>query len=215
MLNVSTKHSSSIIACPAIRFNNFSNLFSMKKLSSILTITTTLLLISNSASAKEGAYIAFGLGQSETVIGNIKYSGLGTALVIGAQFNQEFALEFEYVNYGNLEDTTTKISANSKGMSGIFLLPMTQRASVYFKLGIAQVNSVISGTGVTGVSSSISSIPYGIGLQYDISRRSTLRLFADSGYSHQVSGTTTTITATNFSFGGGINRIGFNSLYNF
>jgi len=61
----------------------------------------------------------------------------------------------------------------------------------------------------------MSVVPYGLGLQYDLSRHSTLRLFAENGYNYQVSGTTGAVTTTNYNFAGSIYRVGVTSLYVF
>ena len=195
------------------RFNCLS-FYRINRLAAILPVAGALLLMSNTALARDGAYVAFGLGQSDTMIGNIKYSGIGTAFLLGAQFNKNFALEFEYVNFGQLKDTTSNLSANSKGISGIFLLPLAQRVSIYFKLGVAQVSSIVNRTGITGLRSTLASMPYGMGWQYEFSPKATFRVFADAGYGHQTN-STTTISTTNSSFGSGIKRIGFSSLYTF
>jgi hypothetical protein len=187
----------------------------MNKSPLIFLLAIVSLLFSDTALAYEGRYLAFGLGHSEAKVGNVNYTGVGASILLGAQFNKHLAMEIEYVDFGELVDTTAKVSANSKAISAIFLLPITHRASIYAKLGVAQVSSSLNGAGLTGLRSTISSLPYGLGLQYEMSKKSTLRIFADDGYTYQVNGATTTVTTTNSNSTGGISRIGFSTLYTF
>lgn len=181
----------------------------------LLLLSLVSLFFANTAQAYEGRYLAFGLGHSEAKIAGINYTGVGGSILLGAQFNKHLAMEIEYVDFGELADTAAKISANSKAISAIFLLPVSQRLSIYAKLGVAQVSSALNGTGLSGLRSTISSLPYGLGLQYEMSRKTALRLFADDGYTYQVNGATTTLTTTNTNSTGGISRIGFSTLYTF
>ena len=187
----------------------------MKQSHFTISLAVFLLLFSSATFAREGRYVALGLGHSETQISGINYTSEGVGVLIGAQYSENFALEIEYVDFGQLIDTGAKISANSKGIAALFLQPMTQRASVYLRVGVAQVNAAMSGTGLTGLRTAISSLPYGLGFQYEYSPSTTIRLFADAGYGYQVNGTTTTITTTNYSSNGDISRIGFTTLYTF
>ncbi len=187
----------------------------MNKSPLIFLLAIASLFFSGTALAYEGRYLAFGLGHSEAKVGNVNYTGVGASILLGAQFNKHLAMEIEYVDFGELVDTTAKVSANSKAISAIFLLPITHRASIYAKLGVAQVSSSLNGAGLSGLRSTISSLPYGLGLQYEMSKKSTLRIFADDGYTYQVNGATTTLTTTNTNSTGGISRIGFSTLYTF
>ena len=180
--------------------------------------TLVIVWISSTSSvmARDGAYFAFSLGQSQTETNGAKYSGIGYSAMLGAQLNHHFAIEVEYINHGEMsDDKNDTISASGRVVSLIFLQPISQRTSIYLKLGAAQVNSIMSGTTTTGVSDTMSSMPYGVGLQYKFSRNSTLRLFAESGYNYQVNGTTGAVATTNYNFNGGIYRIGLASLYVF
>lgn len=187
----------------------------MNKSSLIFLLAIVSLFFSGSALAYEGRYLAIGLGHSETKIGGINYTGVGASVLLGAQFNKHLAMEIEYVDFGELVDTGAKISANSKAISALFLLPITRRASIYAKLGVAQVSSSLNGAGLSGLRSTVSSLPYGLGLQYEMSKKSMLRIFADDGYTYQVNGATTTVTTTNTNSTGGISRIGFSTIYTF
>lgn len=180
------------------------------------TLALAWVFSTSSAMAHEGAYFAFTLGQSQTETNGSRFSGIGYSALLGAQLNRHLAVEVEYVNYGEMNDEMNdKISATSKVVSLIFLQPINQRTEIYAKLGAAQVNSIMSGTSITGISNTLSSMPYGLGIQYDFSRTTTLRLFAESGYNYQVNGTSGVVAATNYNFSGGIYRIGVASLYAF
>jgi hypothetical protein len=186
----------------------------MKKTQLISILALTLLIFPNVTFARDsGGYVAFGLGRSQLSINSVDYTSLGASILIGAQANRNFAAEIEYIDFGALTGSISNITGNSKALSGVFLLPLTQRLTVYAKVGVSQVESFISGTGLTGLNTSISSFPYGAGVQFVTSPRSTLRIFADSGYNSQANGTTTTLTTNNYT--GSIRRIGFSSLYTF
>ena len=181
-----------------------------------VTLALANVFTTSSAMAREGAYFAFGLGQSETQTNGANFSSIGYSALLGAQLNPNFALEVEYINHGEMNDEMNdKISATSRVFSIILLQPINRSTSIYAKLGAAQVSSIMSGSTITGISNTLSSMPYGLGFQYEFSRRTTLRLFAETGYNYQVNGTTGVVAATNYSFSGGIYRIGVASLYAF
>lgn len=168
------------------------------------------------AVAREGAYFAFSLGQSQTETNNTSYTSIGYSALLGVQFDPNVALEVEYVNHGEMDDDkNNKIAASSRSLWLVLLEPLSPYTALYVKLGGAQVNSVMSGTSLTGISNTLSSMPYGLGLQYELSRNTTLRLFAESGYNYQVNGTTGTVATTTYNFSGGIYRIGLASMYAF
>lgn len=183
-----------------------------------LIVTATLISICSApaASAREGAYFAFSLGQSQTETNNTSYASIGYSALLGVQFDPNVALEIEYINHGEMDDDqNNKIAASSRSLWLVLLEPLSPYTSLYVKIGGAQVNSVMSGTSLTGISNSLSSVPYGLGLQYELSRNTTLRLFAESGYNYQVNGTTGTVATTTYNFSGGIYRIGLASMYAF
>ncbi len=183
----------------------------------ILVCILGLMVFATPAAAREAAYFAVGLAQSQTEANGATYSGVSYSVLLGAQFSPNLAVEAEYTDHGELsDDKNNKISASSKGIALLLLQPLSRRASVYAKIEAAQVSSIMSGTTVSGISNSLSTMPYGVGLQYEATRNTTLRLFAETGYNYQVNGSTTgTVTATNYSFGGSIYRVGLSSLYTF
>lgn len=188
----------------------------MKNVGWSFTLAALLLFCSSAAFAREsGAYLAFGLGHSEAKIGGINYTSVGAGIMLGAQVNKNLALEIEYVDFGEMVAVGVTVNANSQGLSGLLMLPLTQHTSVYLKAGVARMNSLLSGTGLTGWNTALSILPYGLGVQYELSPKTTIRIFADEGYGYQVTGTTTTVGATNVSYSGGISRVGLATLYTF
>jgi len=121
--------------------------------SRILTISigACLLAASTYASAatpeKEGWYLGAGIGYSHNKVENLdffgdrdqKNSATGLKLYGGYQFDNIWAVEFEYVDFGKYTNKSTtdefSISSSGIGVSGVGNLPLSDEFSVFGKLG--------------------------------------------------------------------------------
>ena len=121
--------------------------------SRILTISigACLLAASTYASAatseKEGWYLGAGIGYSHNKVSNFdfaedreqKNSATGIKLYGGYQFDNIWAVEFEYVDFGKFTSKSTanqySLSNSGFGVSGIGNLPLSEEFSVFGKLG--------------------------------------------------------------------------------
>ncbi|GAB4117325.1 MAG: hypothetical protein Fur0026_05400 [Sideroxydans sp.] len=133
--------------------------------------------------------------------GNVRFS-------FGSQLNEQFALEIGYtifgdsvVDYGGGSKLTA--SGSSFQFAGVGSLPINERISAYGKLGMASNSLDVKSEGplFTGatVSESKPDLYYGIGLQYKVNDRMSVRgEYTDYG---DATSSSPDVGATSFSIG--------------
>lgn len=141
---------------------------------------------------KEGWYLGAGIGYSHNKVENLdffgdrdqKNSATGLKLYGGYQFDNIWAVEFEYVNFGKYTNKSTtdefSISSSGIGVSGVGNLPLSDEFSVFGKLGAftkfskAQVQSNDGDEYFQEKSASI--VPMlGLGAEYHLTQNVSLR----------------------------------------
>ena len=134
------------------------------KSQSIITAVAIAALTPSMASAEEGLFIAAGIGSadlSESFDGfDVDADSTAFRITIGWRFNDYFALDGGYQNFGRFEQTfdiagtPTDVSLKADGFSfgGVGNLPLTDRvilfarAGAFFWNGDAEINSVSAAT---------------------------------------------------------------------
>ncbi|MBB3211506.1 OOP family OmpA-OmpF porin [Herbaspirillum sp. Sphag1AN] len=179
--------------------------------SRILTISIGACLLAASTYAnaatpeKEGWYLGAGIGYSHYKVpkpeeiyedGELKNSGTGVKLYGGYQFNNIWAVEFEYVEFGTSTYKThasaypsneIRITSSGIGISGVGNLPLSNEFSVFGKLGALTRFSRVHGqkdyveggpenqiTSQTYKSTSIAPM-LGLGAEYHLTQNVSLR----------------------------------------
>lgn len=99
------------------------------------------------------------------------------ALLGGYSFNENFAAEVAYTNFGSKDyPTVSGVKSSAMSVSGVGSLPINEQFSVFAKLGIA--STTLEATGFA--STSKTDLTYGFGGQFNINRQVGIRLGYDT-----------------------------------
>jgi len=114
-------------------------------------------------------------------IGSAKIDWPGTstttsfALLGGYTFNQYFAAEVAYTDFGSHDYAGTNVKSSALSASGVGSYPINEQFSVFAKLGFASTTLDPSGF----ASESDSDMTYGIGGQFNVNKQVGIRLGYD------------------------------------
>jgi OmpA-OmpF porin, OOP family len=164
-------------------------------LEEFLLVAALVLCVVQSATADEDKYyVGLSIGQSKAkdacagldpssgFIGNCKDTDTAYKVYGGAHFTKNWGGEIAYVDFGKstADGTFSGIPASARTkVNGLVLdamgtLPLSDQFSVFGKLGVLgwhiDSNATLSGFGSSSISSSGSSLTYGIGAQFDFTK---------------------------------------------
>ncbi|NNM79829.1 MAG: outer membrane beta-barrel protein [Gallionella sp.] len=156
-----------------------------------LIAAAILVCVSNTAFARDnGGYAGVGFGSTWTNVQNTttgvttNYSSSGAHIFGGYQLNQNFAVEAEYVDLGKFSGTTVAVAGTGLGVSAVGILPVSDKFSLYGKLGIASVNSTLTAAPgyvlLVPASESKVGVSFGAGAELAIAPQAAIRLSLDS-----------------------------------
>ena len=146
----------------------------MKKM---IRIVALFALIAAPVAASAEGYIGVGAGQNK-----MDFSGFSTSTAFslfgGYAFNEYFAGELAYVNFGSADTSFpgTSVTGNAASLSAVGSLPLSSTFSLFAKLGYASAS--IEATGNSTLTHSDTN--YGIGARYNLSRSVGVRLGYDN-----------------------------------
>lgn len=155
----------------------------MKKVLAGLCVAATMATVSDAAlAADSGFYGAFDIGQSKakdvcTAAAGLACDDKDTAYRLGAgyQFNQNFGLEANYVDFGNSNIAgVVNFSSDALQLSATGTLPLGDAFAVIGKLGVARTSVDASVLGLTASDDS-TDLTYGIGVRYNINKTMAIR----------------------------------------
>lgn len=169
----------------------------MKKILAGLCVAATMATVSGAAlAADSGFYGAVDIGQSKAkdfctpeagvTINSCDDKDTAYRIGVGYQFNQNFGLEANYVDFGkdNASVTVLGVPVTVVGeavafqLSATGTLPVNESFAIIGKLGIARtdVDASASAPGVTITASDNSTeLTYGIGVKYNINKTMAVR----------------------------------------
>jgi OOP family OmpA-OmpF porin len=140
-------------------------------------------------------YAGIRLGQAKTSIDNTALttsSPTGFGVFVGHDFNQNFALEGEYLNLGEVKAGPGGAKSSGFSLSGVGSYPINEQFSLFGKLGYAMLTSKATGSNPNTDRKS-NAVTYGLGAQYNVSPAAGIRLgwdkykFSDTGMNGNVS----------------------------
>lgn len=143
----------------------------MKKIFAAALLSAAVSLPAHAAS---GAYAGIKAGSTRVGFNALsKSSDTGYGVLLGYQYNRNFAVEGEYTDFGRFT-TAAGVTGKSDawGFSLVGILPFEDRFAAYGKLGIAR--SGTSTSAATGVNRTAAT--YGIGGQFDATPMIGIRL---------------------------------------
>lgn len=169
----------------------------MKKVLAGLCVAATMATVSGAALAADNSfYGALDLGQSKAKDACTPPAGVTVTscsdtdnayrLGLGYQFNQNFGLEANYVDFGKATATGTVLgvpfasdaSVTAFQLSATGSLPFNESFAVIGKIGAAHASVDASATalGITAAASANSTeLTYGIGVRYNINKTMAIR----------------------------------------
>ena len=131
-------------------------------------------VVGSPAYADDGAYAGIKVGSASAGFNALsKSSDTAYGLLLGYQYNRNFAFEGEYTDLGRFA-TATAVTGKSDvwGLSAVGILPLEDRFSVFGKLGVSRSGTRTSAA--TGIKRT--AVTYGLGGQYDATPMIGLRL---------------------------------------
>lgn len=147
----------------------------MKGMKALLTAVGLATGLAMAAPAAAQLYLGATIGQAE-----FKEGCLGTGecddqdaawrILGGYQFSKFFAAELGYYNFGEASSGTAKIEADAFELVAVGSFHLTDRFSVYGKLGGYQ--GTLEGA---GVDEDTTDLTYGVGLRWDFTKRFGVR----------------------------------------
>ncbi|HXU93676.1 MAG TPA: outer membrane beta-barrel protein [Gallionella sp.] len=142
----------------------------MKKIVAVALLSAVVTLPAYAAS---GAYAGIKVGGTKVGFNGLsKSSDTGYGVLLGYQYNQNFAFEGEYNDLGRFTTAAINGKSNVWGLSAVGILPLQDKFSVYGKLGLARSDT--STSAATGTKRTAAT--YGLGGQYDATSMIGLRL---------------------------------------
>ena len=95
-------------------------------------------------------------------------SANGYGVFGGYSFSPMFALEGEYLGFGEVTQGAGGVKSSGLSLSGVGSFPIGEEFSLFGKLGYAKITSKPTGTN-TGANAKSSGVSYGLGGQYNVS----------------------------------------------
>lgn len=129
--------------------------------------------------ADKGFYIGANVGSTSSDYSGSK-SPTAFTLQGGYQFNKNFAVEAQYGDFGNIAPAGS-LKPTGISVAAVGILPFNEQWSGYGKLGMASVDSKISGSGLAGGDGTYkkSAVTYGIGGQFNVNQALGIRFGVD------------------------------------
>ena len=145
----------------------------MKKISIVLLLSA--FIAAPAVAADMGYYVGVNVGSAK-----IDSPGFDTTTSFGVlggyNFNQNFAAEVAYTNFGTKDyPTLPGVKSDAWSLSGVGSYPINEQFSVFAKLGVASTTLEASGV----PSTSKSDLTYGIGAQFNANKQVGIRLGYD------------------------------------
>lgn len=170
----------------------------MKKVLAGLCVAATMAAVSGAAlAADSGFYGAVDIGQSKAkkfcdtegvaglTVTSCDDKDTAYRIGVGYQFNQNFGLEANYVDFGNLGVSGTYLGvpftydaeANAFQLAVTGTMPINESFAVIGKLGMARtsVDVTVAGAVTRTASDDSTGLTYGIGVRYNINKAMAVR----------------------------------------
>jgi len=141
----------------------------MKKLAAAVLLST---IVAAPAVASD-MYVGVNVGSAKIDASNLD-STTSFALLGGYNFNNNFAAEVAYTDFGSKDYSGFTLKSSAWSISGVGSYPFNEQFSVFAKLGFASTT-----TDTSGSSTDKSDLTYGIGGQFNVNKQIGIRLGYD------------------------------------
>lgn len=145
----------------------------MKKIAIVALLTS--FIAAPAMAADTGFYAGVNVGSA-----TIDSPGFSSTTAIGAlggyNFNQNFAAELAYTDFGSKSYVgVPNVKSSAVSLSGVGSYPINEQFSVFAKLGVASTSMSATGSPTT----SKSDLTYGVGAQLNVNKQIGIRLGYD------------------------------------
>ena len=132
--------------------------------------------LSSSAYADSGFYLGGAISQAYVDETGIDDDDTGGKIYGGYKFNDFFAIEANYYDFGEIEDATSELELDGFGIAAVGIIPVSENISLFGKVGIHEwdADAVGSAAALAGDDDGNDAF-YGIGIEYDFSERWSVR----------------------------------------
>ena len=140
----------------------------MKKITIALLLTASIVTPAIAADMQH-MYVGARVGKANTSVDNItlnKDNPSGYGVFIGHMFSPSFALEGEYLKFGEVTGTVGGRKSDGFSLSGVGSIPFGEEFSLFGKLGYAKITSKPTGN-TPGGNVKSDGVTYGFGGQYN------------------------------------------------
>ncbi len=132
-------------------------------------------------------YIGLSGGQQSTNIPNLSATSTNTSstaysVFAGYSFNEYFAAELAYANFGTIDliTPTDTMKSSAGSLSAVASMPLGRVASLFIKGGYASTTTEVTSSGVVSPTDSTSGGTYGAGIQLNAGNRVGIRIGYDT-----------------------------------
>ncbi len=150
----------------------------MKKIAAALLLSV---IAAPAFSADYGYYAGIDAGRSkaDSSIGSTaltKTTDTSYGILLGYQFDQNFAFEAQYTSLGDFEADYFTGKNEVLALAIVGIVPVADAFSLYAKLGYANTRSSLSSNVTAASGTNRSDVTYGVGAQYDLTPAVGMRL---------------------------------------
>ena len=148
----------------------------LKSKPTILALSLMSVFATSQLQADSNFYIGAAVTQSYVDETGLDDDDTGGKFFIGYQFNNYFAIEGSYYDFGEFNDSGNEFALDGYDLGVVGILPVSNRVSLFGKVGVHEWDAEASGaaSGLT-LGASGSDVFFGVGIDYDISNRWTIR----------------------------------------
>jgi len=163
----------------------------MKNILSLSAVLLILSTLSTAALAESPFYVGGSIGQSYVEEDNVlpgedfDDEDFGFKVFAGYRFHKNFAVEFDYLDYGDPDDNILGIDIEIEdlyavALYGVGILPLSDQFELFVKLGGAYWDGKAKATTVMGLSASSSEdgteLAYGLGASFAFTDQYAVRV---------------------------------------
>jgi len=169
----------------------------MKKIAIAALLST---FVAGNAAAADSSYAGISLGRSSASATSnavlTKSTDTVAGILVGYQFNRNWGIEAQYTGLGKFAGTHTAPAATFSGktdalsLTALGILPVSDRFSIYGKLGIARAKTSASSVPAQLTGATRSAGTYGLGAQFNVNGSVGIRIGWDRYGIATTSGTT-------------------------
>jgi len=139
-------------------------------------IAVSAVAVTSQSFADDQFYVGIGASQAFVDERGLDDDDTGGKVFAGYNFNDYFAVEASYYDFGDTEQGANRLAVDGFGIAAVGKLPVSDSVSLFAKVGAHDWDAEANGPIATRLSDdSDSDVFYGVGVQYDLGFNLSLR----------------------------------------